>query len=149
MLFARMPERIDWLEKLSVVLQSRRLQASDYAALTALVEHFGRDTSDPDRHRFVTILDGLIERYPSKASLFIFKYQLLASGGDVSHEHLLQILEHAVQINPRDLKIYPYQIIEYEKVANWAAMHEAARGWMREDTSRRQLPSIRRVFGQQ
>jgi hypothetical protein len=97
----------------------------------------------------VTILDDLIVRYPSNASIFLFKYQLLASESEMPREQLLQILGHAARVNPQDLKIYPYQLIEYEKAANWAALHEVAGDWMKQDKSRRQLPAFRAIFGQQ
>ena len=147
--FPQMPDRLDRLEQLSLLLQSRRLQSSDYSALSALVKYYIRDPADPDRSRFTGMLDGLIDRYPRNAAILILKYQLLASVDEVSSKELLQLLEQAARINPQNLEIYPYQIIEYEKDANWAAIHEAILDWMREDRSRRQLPALRMVFGQQ
>jgi hypothetical protein len=128
------------------LLKSRRLQASDYSALSGLVKHFSHDVSASDRDRFASMLNALIDRYPGKTALVIFKYQLQSAADQVSHEELSQLLAHAEQINPRHLEIYPSQIIEYNKASDWAAIHEVALDWMRQDQSRLQLPAIRMVF---
>ena len=79
----------------------------------------------------------------------LFKYRLQSTADQASGEELLQLLLHAEKINPQHLEIYPSQIIEYNKAADWAAIHEAALDWMKQDRSRLQLPAIRTVFKQQ
>jgi hypothetical protein len=147
--FPGMPDKVDWLQKLSQLLLSRRLQASDYTAFLGLIDYFSHHPSSPDQSRFVGMIDALIMRYPGSAELLIFKYKLLASADRASPEALFGLLARAQEINPGYLEIYPYQMIEKNKSADWAAIYEAAGDWMQQDPSRRQLPAIRKVFNKQ
>jgi hypothetical protein len=148
MLFSDMPDRVDWLAKLEVVLQSRPLQASDQSALSGLISHFSHAGTDSDRQRVFFMLDQLIERYPGSAAIQMHKYNLLAADESTSPELLLNILERAYEVSPGYLKIYPYQMIEYDKKADSAAIYELSLAWMKQDPRRIQLPAIRHIFSQ-
>lgn len=145
-LFPGMPDRVDWLEKLEVLLQTRRLQASDHASIEGLLDYFSHRGSGPDRRRLHTMLDDLIARYPKRVSILMHKYKLLSTQDNVSPEALLEVLEQAQRVNPRALIIYPHQMMEHYKAADMAAAYQSALDWMQQDQSRRQLSAVRRVF---
>jgi hypothetical protein len=148
-LFSRMPDQVDWLKRMGILLQSRRLQASDYSALVGLINYFSHDAANADRKRFIAILDELIHRYPQNAQLLVYKFKFLSADDEVSPEVLLGILGDAERVNPDHLEIYPYQIVEYQKASNMAAQNEVARAWLEQDRFRRQLPALRQAFRRQ
>ncbi len=143
--FSEMPNRVDWLDKMARVLQTRRLQPSDITALRSMTEFFGSGAGSEDVARFLLILDDLISRYPTNTKLLIAKYRLLQALYPGQSEQLLAILEQAVAIGSRST--YPYQFLlrQYASTGDVAAAYEAAGQWMRLDSKRRELPALRRA----
>ena len=89
------------------------------------------------------MLEDLIARYPASGRLITYKYQLLASDDTVAPETLFEILAFAERTNPEHLEIYPYQMMEYQRATDSAAVHEAVLAWLQQDGTRRQLPHRR------
>jgi hypothetical protein len=143
--FPELPDRVDWMDRMARVLQTRRLQASDITALRAMTEFFASGAGAGDQERFLSILDNLIARYPTNTKLLFVKYKLLRALHRNQPERLLALLEQAAEVNPNSTFPHQYLLLQYRSTGDTAAAYEAAGQWMQRDQRRRELLTLRRV----
>lgn len=143
--FTAVSERPDWLAKLEQLLQSRRLQASDYNALGALINCVSAGGCDADRSRILALLDGLEARYPRKVEILGWRFTYLL-GQEASAQELNAILQRALEIKPGRREFLYRQIQQQARVNDVDGMYESARLWLQHDRQRIFLHALKGLF---
>ncbi|MFV8818239.1 hypothetical protein [Haliea sp. E17] len=82
--FSAIPEPPDWLGKMQVLAQDRRLQASDRTALEALASTTDLPVMEGDRSRLLSLYEELLGRYPGDALLRAAAHNLGWEGEQVT-----------------------------------------------------------------
>jgi len=143
--FPGLAQKNDWLAVIQEMAETRQLQSSDRTALGALVEFSLLTPGEAGRDRVTVILERLHQRFPTKVQLLGYRYRLAAAGGNKAE--FLTELESADRLLPDDPQVAVY-MVEYHGIDDLPASYEALREWLRRDTSRRELPIMRQIFGQ-
>jgi protein O-mannosyl-transferase len=140
-----MPDATDWMQRIATLLEDRRLQASDYAALKTLSRFFRERPQHADFALFVSIVDALRVRYPQSVSLIMLRYDLTA----VVDDNILEqraLLEQARLAAPDYLEIYPTELMLARDNGDVAGVYQAGLRWLRADRLREHLPQLKRAF---
>lgn len=136
----------DWFTILEQVARDRPLQASDTAALEALVDCYVADACGDDMARLLALFDTLEARYPRRVALQHLRFRLLQHDGATPAQRLAQLQEMQRRF-PGNAKTYQYLLQEYAAAGDTSALFEGIATWLRHDPDRRQLGVIRRLFG--
>jgi hypothetical protein len=143
--FTRLQEQVDWLAALDELLDSRRLQASDWNALAMLFEVFAAESDRTDEATALELLDKLAKRYPESLDVLRYRYNYLsARGGDQAY--LLSLLQAGQELAPADPWFYQRLIYEYSLNSDFRNMYRYARLWLENDANRYHLHEIKRLF---
>ncbi len=143
--FTRLQEQVDWLAALDELLDSRRLQASDWNALAMLFEVFAAESDRTDEATALELLDKLAKRYPESLDVLRYRYNYLsARGGDQAY--LLSLLQAGQELAPADPWFYQRLIYEYSLYSDFRNMYRYARLWLQNDANRYHLHEIKRLF---
>jgi hypothetical protein len=143
--FTRMQEQVDWLAALDDLLDSRRLQPSDWNALAMLFEVFAAESDRTDEATALDLLNKLASRYPGSLDVLRIRYNYLsARGGDQAY--LLSLLQSGQELAPADPWFYQRLIYEYSLNPDFRNMYRYARLWLQNDTNRYHLHEIKRLF---
>ena len=143
--FTQMQEQVDWLARLEQLLQTRRMQPSDWNALEMLIGLFAADVDQVDSAVVLALLDQLAERYPDSTDLLRYRYQYLSALG-ADQSELLVLLQRGLDLAPRNAWFYYQMIYEQSRVPDIAGMYSYARLWLLNDPGRYHLLQLKDLF---
>ncbi|TGD74050.1 hypothetical protein E4634_07885 [Mangrovimicrobium sediminis] len=143
--FPKLQQYNDWFGHLRELSRDRPLQASDYAALGALVDCFAAGACDGATADFQEILDILDRRYPGNVQLGVLRYRYMRLSGASSDARLAQ-LQTLLARHPGQTRIHALLLSEQAERQDLSGMFETVKSWMYHDPGRRELGVLRRVF---
>jgi protein O-mannosyl-transferase len=143
--FTEMQDRVDWLAKLDELLETRKLQASDWNALGTLFDIFAANSDVASDSEIVSLLDKLSSRYGESDDVLRYQY-LYDASRDTASPQLLATLKKAQLLAPESTWIYYYLLYESGRADDVAGLYEYARLWMLHDPGRLWLLQLKRLF---
>jgi protein O-mannosyl-transferase len=143
--FTEMQDRVDWLAKLDELLETRKLQASDWNALGTLFDIFAANSDVASDSEIVSLLDKLSSRYGDSDDVLRYQY-LYDASRDTASPQLLATLKKAQLLAPESTWIYYYLLYESGRADDVAGLYEYARLWMLHDPGRLWLLQLKRLF---
>jgi hypothetical protein len=143
--FPVLSTRENWFSILANASTNRVMQASDYAALSILVAKLRSDEGGIKKHRLERLIDNLVSRNPNELRALLLQYRFLVAS-DALLEGRIDVLEQARELAPGHPSVQYLLIKEYGNAGDLAAMYEGARRWLANDTHRRALPLIKRMY---
>jgi hypothetical protein len=147
--FPGLAEKNDWLGVMESVATTQQLTSSDTTALGALAKISITPLGEPGRARVENLLDELIERHPWRMNLLAARHYLRLADDDIEGADIdrwLATVERAVQMNPTSREPLAY-LVHHHGNDDLASTYEAILEWMRRDSLRRDLGSVRRILG--
>lgn len=143
--FPVLAKQMDWLGALQISLETRVLQASDIASLSALVKSVIESGRDEDAVVVMGLLDRLMTRRSIRNKLSLNQYNyLLVSGAPLGER--LAVLDSKLQLSPGNFAAQYYRALEYSQVGQVASSYESVKDWMVRDRSRRHLSLMKSMF---
>lgn len=143
--FPALAKEKDWLGKLETLAGTKRMHAIDKTAVSVLVDFSLSDSRVVDRARVSFLLDSLVARYPNDTNLVSLQYRQKLAEPGYDREELRAMLQSAAGRKASNRQLYALLIQEYG-ADDVALAYESAREWMKQDTPRRELSVIRRIF---
>ena len=134
----------DWLKKIEDLSSVKRLHASDRDALAALVAFSVSPMAEADRARIGGIIDEVVARYPGRPQLVKLKYLMMAREPDISRETLRQYL-HEAAARQGNRSLYAL-LLQNHGAEDMDLTYSLIGDWMQQDSRRRELPLVRRLF---
>ncbi len=135
----------NWLERIETLALSRRIQASDRTALSALVDFTLTLPGELQRRRVKDLLGAIAQRHPKRTDVLPHQFRLLFNGSQQEREELGRVLRLALE-NARSNRKAPAYLAQYYGEDDLAATYEALRIWLKRDRMRRELSSLRAIF---
>ena len=134
----------DWLAKIERLAPVKRLHASDRGSLRTLVQYSASSLGQSDRLRIDGIIGAVVARYPGRPQLLRLKYLMMAREPDISRETLRQYLyEAAARQGNRSLYAL---LLQNHGAEDMDLTYSLIGDWMQQDSRRRELPIVRRLF---
>lgn len=144
--FPQLAVQEDWLSVLESNLDGRVLQASDFAAVTALVKFVIEQGPAQDAARVLSLVDQLIgSKKSSRKRLLLQQYKYLLATEAPRAERLV-VLDRLLQISPGSHVAQYYRAQEYAEAGQVAEAYEAVGDWMARDVGRWHLRLIKPLF---
>jgi protein O-mannosyl-transferase len=143
--FTELQQQVDWLAKLDELLDTRRLQPSDWNALSMLFDIFSSEGNFADDLRINGLLDKLADRYPDSAEVlrYRYRYQVYRKADSAI---LLATLDQARELTPESPWVYYYLLYENARAQNVAGLYESARLSLKHDRHRYRVRQLKGMF---
>ena len=142
--FPGLAEKRDWLQVLEQSAQQRPLHSSDLTALSALVEFSVANPEDATSARLANLVIQLSEKSPGDMKLLDLRYKLYRAGFG-AQEDILPILEEAARRQSGSNSAIIY-LVDYHSTRDVPAAYEAVREWLRRDSNRVYLATIKDIL---
>ena len=142
--FPKLALNNDWLAKIERLAPVKRLHASDRGSLEALVAFSASPPGRPDLSRIGRIIDEVVARYPGRPQLLRLKYLMMARESNISRETLRQYL-HEAAARQGNRSLYAL-LLQNHGAEDMDLTYSLIGDWMQQDSRRRELPIVRRLF---
>ena len=145
--FTQLQGQVDWLSSLDELLKTRRLQPTDWNALSLFFDLADTGTGMASEAQVAALLELLQERYPNSADSLRYRHQYLSRGGQESAQ-LLPLLQRAQNLAPRSDWVYRLLLSEQASNGDVPGMYESARLWLLHDPNRYHVNQLKPLFGE-